>query len=205
MCVNQLGGLGRYRSQFRPNADGNRGTFCIKPSLSIKPLLSVFYYDPNWENDSESRSELLIYLNKLNIETLVNDFGFNIIQNTPYVLISANNLNINFGGAHLDICSNVFIFYENILNTNLGLFIISPDGNGKTFSDAIYEYLLGLKAINTISDSRYWSGIFNLLTGYNFTMTSKSNPVKSLSFNSLTNENYYYLLKNNNWYNIVSN
>ena len=35
ICVNQLGGIGRHRSQFRPNADGNRGTFCIKPLLSI--------------------------------------------------------------------------------------------------------------------------------------------------------------------------
>lgn len=30
MCVNQLSGTGRYRSQFRPNADGNRGKGCEK-------------------------------------------------------------------------------------------------------------------------------------------------------------------------------
>ena len=56
ICVNQLSGVGRHRSQFRPNADGNRGTFCIKP------LLSVFYNNPNYKEDEQSRSILAIYV-----------------------------------------------------------------------------------------------------------------------------------------------
>ena len=196
LCVNQLGGIGRHRSQFRPNADGNRGTFCIKP------LLSVFGYDPNYIENSNSRSHIGIYVNKLNTELLVNDFGF--LYGAYLYELSANNLNINFGGTQLDMCSNTQIEYVNYPNTNFGIFLITNRILGKVFSDETYEYLHSLKAINTINDESQNNGIYNLLSGYNFTITTKSNPVKSLTFNSLNNENYYTLLKNNNWYNFLN-
>ena len=151
------------------------------------------------ENENH-RSYLIIYVNKLNTEVLVNDLRFSNNADSVYES-SANNLNINFGGAQLDMCSNTIMIYRNIPNTNLGFFGIVLENVGKTFSDETYKYLLGLKPIKTINDDSQNNGIWNLLSGYNFTITTKSNPVNSLTFNSLNNENYYYLLKNNNWYN----
>ena len=193
MCVNQLSGTGRYRSQFRPNADGNRGTFCIKP------LLSIFAYKPGYA----PRGVLCIYVNKLNTEILVNDFGFYYNADLSMYESSANNYNINFGGTQLDMCSNTVVTYTNISNTNCGFFIIRNFISSKNFSNETYQYLRSLKPINTINDDNNENIPLSLLSGYSFTITTKSNPVKSLTFNSLTNENYYYLLKNNNWYKIL--
>ena len=44
ICVNQLGGIGKGRSQFRPNADGNRGAGCDDFETFKTYLREINYY-----------------------------------------------------------------------------------------------------------------------------------------------------------------
>ena len=193
ICVNQLGGVGKGRSQFRPNADGNRGTFCVKPLLSIFHDNRLITLNPE--------VSLTVILNRFDIANKLSGFSHAILGQggfmpTPMYSLSPNEYKVNFGGVDLDICSNSEMGFTS--NSGSNYFTILHFGGGNTFIDNTYEYLKSLKSIATISEISIGQRITNLLSGYNLTITSRSNPSQSLNFNSLTNENYYYWRKN--WY-----
>ena len=189
MCVNQLGGMGRYRSQFRPNADGNRGTFCVKP------LLSAFNFDARNIELGNPRCVLAVFLNRFDVANTFSDFSYsnaNGFVSTLVYVLSSNDYKVNFGGTDLDICSNSLIFFDTTYNNSGSIIfaIVSPNSNN-TFADNTYEYLKSLKYYKRTNQISIGKGVTHLLSGYNLTVTSKSNPSESVNFNSLTNENYY--------------
>ena len=180
LCVNQLGGIGRGRSQFRPNADGNRGTFCIKP------LLSVYAYKPD-----TSQNILAIYVNPVNnIETLFPGIGQGM---------SGEQFNLNYGNIDLSMTSYASIRYQPI-NSNIGAFTIMHIFDDKpgpfTFNENTYSLLESIPATQTIIIQQI---IFNLISGLSFTISKDG---ISRTFNNLNNDAYYQLIRNNNWYKI---
>ena len=192
ICVNQLGGIGRKRSQFRPNADGNRGTGC---NVNDDPLLT-FLAVKTPSSNSGNKVMMAIFVEHSN--QIVTDFsGIN-------EGISAERFNLYFADINLKPKSTTKVTYKypaldadyDYIGMNLGAFIISSKDNFdddysvSAFISETSTRLLDLnnRVIKRLNKDNFTIS-FKLISGYSFTIIDK-NTQKILTFNSLNNKYY---------------
>jgi hypothetical protein len=161
MCVNQLGGIGRGRSQFRGNADGKRGQGCDNSLETFKTYLKEI-------NDYIQNTALPnAFINKDNIIGPYNDFS-------KYELCLVGNSESLVS----DICAN---------GISSEYITISNEGFGKTSNNRLFTHLLSVPhqqnpSIHSLITDPYKISYWN---GSSWSNSSLSNNIKNINVQAI--------------------
>ena len=180
LCVNQLGGVGRGRSQFRANADGKRGAGCddiddiftLIHSYTGTPLSIDFYGNYFILHKNISISNVTTY-----DAITKTDNNINLLE--PYLSDICHNLNniinlINFPGIDLPILSDkIYMLDINNTHTYTGDASYVNVYNSRTFTKYDNSYSIYKPNIINSTDFVYSEFDANALNLYYTNSTTK--------------------------------
>ena len=203
ICVNQLGGIGRHRSQFRPNADGNRGTGCNSDSGGVLTMLSIV--------PTTQQIRLAItgttHLSIAHIQSTLAGSGFsrvmnlgpggNLIPSNHLITGDASNIVVKLDGTELNINSDVGIFIRlqnNIISFSFNT--LQPAANALdpqtldyfTLPNPIFNLVRTCSAPAEVAIGMTLSTI-HLFRNHSFTIESRGGD-SLIQFNSLSTRQF---------------